>query len=446
MIFYGTLLRGDKMFEGLRDKLSNAFKTLAGKGKITERNIEEAIQIVKTSLLAADVNYKVVKEFVEEIKKKALGEEVLKSLTPDQMFIKIVRDELIKLLGEKESFRLIHNPSYVMMVGLQGTGKTTSAAKIANYLKKQGKHPILVAADTYRPAAIDQLETLGKKINVPVITGDRKNALKIVEEAMKQVKDSGYDVVILDTAGRLHIDDEMMNELEKIKDMVNPDEILLTVDAMAGQDAVNSGKVFNERLDVSGFVVTKLDGDSRGGVILTIRYITGKPIKFVGVGEKIDDFDEFYPDRMANRILGLGDVLSLIEKVERELDQEKMQKMGEKFMRAEFTLDDFREQIKEIKKLGMDKILEALPGAPEVDLNTSEKELKKVEAIINSMTPEERNNPSIINASRKKRIANGSGTTVQDINKLLKSYEEMKKLMKMMKKGRMPFGLKGLKF
>lgn len=243
---------------------------------------------------------------------------------------------------------------------------------------------------------------MGKKIGVPVIAGDRNNAIKIVEEAMKAVKDSGYDVVILDTAGRLHIDDEMMKELERIKELVNPDEILLTVDAMAGQDAVNSGKVFNDRLGVTGFVVTKLDGDSRGGVILTIRHITGKPIKFVGVGEKIDDFDEFYPDRMANRILGLGDVLSLIDKVEKELDQEKMQKMGEKFIKAEFTLEDFKEQIKEIKKLGMDKILEALPGAPQIDINTSEKELKRVEAIINSMTPQERNNPDIINASRKR--------------------------------------------
>ncbi|HCI29198.1 MAG TPA: signal recognition particle protein [Fervidobacterium sp.] len=434
------------MFEGLRDKLSGAFKILSGKGKISEKNIEEAIQIVKTSLLAADVNYKVVKEFVENVKKRALGEEVLKSLTPDQMFIKIIRDEMITLLGEKEPFKLIHMPAYVMMVGLQGTGKTTSAAKIANYLKRQGKHPILVAADIYRPAAIDQLETLGKKIGVPVIAGDRNNAIKIVEEAMKAVKDSGYDVVILDTAGRLHIDDEMMKELERIKELVNPDEILLTVDAMAGQDAVNSGKVFNDRLGVTGFVVTKLDGDSRGGVILTIRHITGKPIKFVGVGEKIDDFDEFYPDRMANRILGLGDVLSLIDKVEKELDQEKMQKMGEKFIKAEFTLEDFKEQIREIKKLGMDKILEALPGAPQIDINTSEKELKRVEAIINSMTPQERNNPDIINASRKKRIALGSGTTVQDINKLLKSYEEMKKLMKMFKKGKVPFALRGLKF
>ncbi|MGC8903264.1 MAG: signal recognition particle protein [Fervidobacterium sp.] len=434
------------MFEGLKDKLSSAFKVLSGKGKITEKNIEEAIQLVKTALLAADVNYKVVKEFIENVKKRALGEEVLKSLTPDQMFIKIIRDELVKLLGERESFKLTHRPAYIMMVGLQGTGKTTSAAKIANFLKKQGKHPILVAADTYRPAAIDQLETLGKKINVPVITGDRKNAIKIVEEAVKQVKDSGYDVVVLDTAGRLHIDEEMMQELEEIKKMTNPDEILLTVDAMAGQDAVNSGKVFNDRLGITGFVVTKLDGDSRGGVILTIRYITGKPVKFVGVGEKIDDFDEFYPDRIANRILGLGDMLSLIEKVERELDKEKMEKMGQKFMRAEFTLEDFREQIKEIKKLGIDKIIEALPGSPQVDLDTSEKELKRIEAIINSMTPEERNNPEIINASRKKRIASGSGTTVQDINKLLKSYEEMKKLMKMFKKGKMPFGLKGLKF
>lgn len=434
------------MFEGLRDKLSNAFKVLSGKGKITEKNIEEAIHIVKTALLAADVNYKVVKEFVENVKKRALGEEVLKSLTPDQMFVKIIRDELIKLLGEREPFKLIHRPAYIMMVGLQGTGKTTSAAKIANYLKKQGKNPVLVAADTYRPAAIDQLETLGKRIGVPVITGDRKNALKIVEEAKKQVKDSGHDVVILDTAGRLHIDDEMMQELEQIKEMVNPDEILLTVDAMAGQDAVNSGKTFNDRLNVTGFVITKLDGDSRGGVILTIRYITGKPVKFVGVGEKIDDFDEFYPDRIASRILGLGDMLSLIEKVERELDKEKMEKMSQKFMRAEFTLEDFREQIKEIKKLGIDKILEALPGSPRVDLDTSEKELRRIEAIINSMTPEERNNPDIINASRKKRIAAGSGTTVQDINKLLKSYEEMKKLMKTMKKGKMPFALKGFKF
>ncbi len=435
-----------RMFEGLRDKLSNAFKVLSGKGKITEKNIEEAIHIVKTALLAADVNYKVVKEFVENVKKRALGEEVLKSLTPDQMFVKIIRDELIKLLGEREPFKLIHRPAYIMMVGLQGTGKTTSAAKIANYLKKQGKNPVLVAADTYRPAAIDQLETLGKRIGVPVITGDRKNALKIVEEAKKQVKDSGHDVVILDTAGRLHIDDEMMQELEQIKEMVNPDEILLTVDAMAGQDAVNSGKTFNDRLNVTGFVITKLDGDSRGGVILTIRYITGKPVKFVGVGEKIDDFDEFYPDRIASRILGLGDMLSLIEKVERELDKEKMEKMSQKFMRAEFTLEDFREQIKEIKKLGIDKILEALPGSPRVDLDTSEKELRRIEAIINSMTPEERNNPDIINASRKKRIAAGSGTTVQDINKLLKSYEEMKKLMKTMKKGKMPFALKGFKF
>ncbi len=434
------------MFEGLRDKLSNAFKVLSGKGKISEKNIEEAIQIVKTSLLAADVNYKVVKEFIEKVKQKALGEEVLKSLTPDQMFIKIIKDELIELLGQKQPFKLVHNPSYIMMVGLQGTGKTTSAAKIAYYLKKQGKNPILVAADTYRPAAIDQLEALGKKINVPVFTGDRKNAVKIVEEARKYVQNSGYNVVILDTAGRLHIDEEMMQELEQVKSLVSPDEILLTVDAMAGQDAVHSAKIFNERLEVTGFVITKLDGDSRGGVILTIRYITGKPIKFVGVGEKIEDFDEFYPDRMVNRILGLGDILSLIEKAEKELDKEKMEKMGEKFLKAEFDLEDFREQLKEIKKLGIGTILESLPGVQGVDLSASEKELKKIEAIINSMTKKERANPDILNASRKKRIAAGSGTTVQDINKLLKSYEEMKKLMKTFKKGKIPFGLKGLKF
>lgn len=435
------------MFENLQEKLTKALKSLAGKGKITEKNIQEAIKIVKLSLLEADVNYKVVKNFIEDVKNKALGENVLKSLTPDQMFIKILRDELIKLMGEKAPLNLVHTPAFIMLVGLQGSGKTTTAAKLANFLKKKGKNPVLIAADTYRPAAIDQLITLGKKIEVPVITGDRKNPLKIVDAAMKEIKDSGYNVAILDTAGRLHIDDEMMVELEQIKEKVNPDEILMVIDAMAGQDAVNSAKIFNDRLDVSGFVVTKMDGDARGGVVLSIRYITNKPIKFIGVGEKIDDFEDFYPDRIANRILGLGDVLSLIEKAEQELDKEKMQKLGKKMIEADFTLEDFQEQLKEIKKLGsLSKILEMIPGAPKVDPNTGEKELKTIEAIINSMTPEERKNPKILNASRKRRIAKGSGTNVQDINKLLKNYEEMKKMMKMFKKGKIPFGLRGLKF
>ncbi|WP_126993515.1 signal recognition particle protein [Thermosipho globiformans] len=434
------------MFEGLQEKLSKAFKALSGKGKITEKNIKEAIKMVKLSLLEADVNYKVVKEFIAEVTEKATGEEVLKSLTPDQMFIKILRDELIRVMGEKSQLSLVHSPSYVMMVGLQGSGKTTSAAKLANLLKKKGKKPFLVAADTYRPAAIDQLITLGKKIDVPVFCGDRKNPVKIVREAIKEVKDSGYNVVIFDTAGRLHIDDEMMNELEEIKDILNPDEILMVVDAMAGQDAVNSAKIFNERLDVTGYVVTKMDGDARGGVILSIRYITNKPIKFIGVGEKIEDIEEFHPERIASRILGLGDVLSLIEKAEQELDKDKMQKLGKKMLNAEFTLEDFQEQLKEIKKLGsLSKIVEMLPGSPKVDVNQSEKELKVIEAIINSMTPEERRNPKILNASRKKRIAKGSGTSVQEVNKLLKNYEEMKKMMKIFKKGKLPFNLKGFK-
>ncbi|WP_287569372.1 signal recognition particle protein [Thermosipho sp. (in: thermotogales)] len=434
------------MFEGLQEKLSKAFKTLSGKGKITEKNIKEAIKMVKLSLLEADVNYKVVKEFIAEVTEKATGEEVLKSLTPDQMFIKILRDELIRVMGEKSQLSLVHSPSYIMMVGLQGSGKTTSAAKLANLLKKKGKKTFLVAADTYRPAAIDQLITLGKKIDVPVFYGDRKDPVKIVREAIKEVKDSGYNVVIFDTAGRLHIDDEMMNELEEIKDILNPDEILMVVDAMAGQDAVNSAKIFNERLDVTGYVVTKMDGDARGGVILSIRYITNKPIKFIGVGEKIEDLEEFHPERIASRILGLGDVLSLIEKAEQELDKDKMQKLGKKMLNAEFTLEDFQEQLKEIKKLGsLSKIVEMLPGSPKVDINQSEKELKIIEAIINSMTPEERRNPKILNASRKKRIAKGSGTSVQEVNKLLKNYEEMKKMMKIFKKGKLPFNLKGFK-
>jgi signal recognition particle subunit SRP54 len=434
------------LFEGLQEKLSKAFKTLSGKGKITEKNIKEAIKMVKLSLLEADVNYKVVKEFIAEVTEKATGEEVLKSLTPDQMFIKILRDELIRVMGEKSQLSLVHSPSYIMMVGLQGSGKTTSAAKLANLLKKKGKKTFLVAADTYRPAAIDQLITLGKKIDVPVFYGDRKDPVKIVREAIKEVKDSGYNVVIFDTAGRLHVDDEMMNELEEIKDILNPDEILMVVDAMAGQDAVNSAKIFNERLDVTGYVVTKMDGDARGGVILSIRYITNKPIKFIGVGEKIEDLEEFHPERIASRILGLGDVLSLIEKAEQELDKDKMQKLGKKMLNAEFTLEDFQEQLKEIKKLGsLSKIVEMLPGSPKVDINQSEKELKVIEAIINSMTPEERRNPKILNASRKKRIAKGSGTSVQEVNKLLKNYEEMKKMMKIFKKGKLPFNLKGFK-
>jgi len=431
------------MFEALQEKLNKVFRSITGKGRLTEKNISDAVRQVKLSLLEADVNYKVVKQFINEVKREALGEEVLKSFTPEQQFIKIIRDKLVQIMGEKsEPLHLNKRPSPIMLVGLQGSGKTTTAAKLANLLKKKGKRPLLVAADTYRPAAIDQLVKLGKMIDVEVFTGDRKNPVKIVKEAIKHAKDSIYDVMIVDTAGRLHIDEQMMDELVKIKDILNPDEILLVVDAMTGQDAINSAKAFDEKLDITGFIVTKMDGDARGGVILSIRYITGKPVKFIGVGEKVDALEEFHPDRVASRILGMGDVLSLIEKIEQEMDKEKMEKTAKKFMQAEFTLEDFLDQIKQIKKMGMDKIIEMLPSqfkTPDMDLASSEKELKKIEAIINSMTLEERRKPHIIDYSRKKRIAKGSGTKIQDINKLLRSYDDMKKLMKRMKRGKIPF-------
>lgn len=430
------------MFENLQEKLSRVFRNLAGKGRITEKNVQDAVREVKLSLLEADVNYKVVKEFVDGVLQKALGEEVLKSFTPDQQFIKIVRDELIRIMGERNvPLKLVHRPSPIMLVGLQGSGKTTTCAKLAKYLRKEGRNPVLVAADLYRPAAVEQLVKLGSQIGVEVIHDYNKTPVEVVRYAVERVKDSGKDVMIVDTAGRLHIDEEMMEELERIKEILNPDEILLVVDAMMGQDAVNMAKTFDERLNLTGFIVTKMDGDARGGVILSIKYVTGKPVKFIGTSEKLDGLEPFHPDRIASRILGMGDVLSLIEKVERELDQEKMKRQAEKFLKAEFTLEDFKEQLQELKKLGLTSVLEMLPGAPKIDVEMSEKELKKIEAIINSMTPEERRNPEIIDASRKRRIAKGSGTTVQDVNKLLKTYEEMKTLMKRMKKGkfRIPF-------
>ena len=433
------------MLERLQEKLSKIFKSISGKGRLTEKNISEAVRQVKLSLLEADVNYKVVRDFINSVKEKALGEEVLKSFTPEQHFIKIIRDELTRIMGERAAdLKLSKRPSPVMLVGLQGSGKTTTAAKLANYLKKEGKRVLLVAADVYRPAAIDQLEKLGKQIGVEVFTGDRKNPERIVREALEVAKDE-YDVMIVDTAGRLHIDEEMMEELVRIKEILQPDEILLVVDAMMGQDAVNSAKVFDEKLDLTGFIVTKLDGDARGGVILSISYVLKKPVKFIGVGEKVDALEKFHPDRMATRILGMGDVLSLIEKMERELDREKMEETAKRFLQAEFTLEDFLDQIHQIKKMGIDRIIEMLPAqlrTPDMDLASSEKELKKIEAIINSMTPEERRKPWIIDYSRKKRIARGSGTSVQDVNKLLKSYEEMRKMMKRFKKGRLPFKMK----
>ncbi len=432
------------MFENLQDKLSKAFKTLKGQGKISEKNIKEAIRMVKMSLLEADVNYKIVKTFIGKVKEKAMGEEVMQSLTPDQQFIKIVNEELTKLMGEKtEKLKFVHRPSYLMMVGLQGSGKTTTAAKLSRKLKSDGKKVLLVAADVYRPAAIDQLEVLGEEIGVEVFAGDRKNALKIVEDAQEVAVRKNADCVVLDTAGRLHIDEKMMGELENIKEMVTPDEILMVIDSMIGQDALTTAKTFNERLEVTGFVLTKLDGDARGGVALSIREETGKPIKYVGISEKTDGIEEFHPDRMANRILGMGDVLTLIEKVEQSIDQEKAKQMEKKFKKAQFTFDDFLDQLKQIQKMGsLSSILGMLPGANKIkNLDVDESRLNHISAIIQSMTKKERKNPKIINYSRKKRIATGSGQPLSEVTRLLKNFEDMKKMMKKMNKT----GLKGLK-
>lgn len=438
------------MFENLQDKLGRAFRLLSGKGRISEKNIEDAVKQVKLSLLEADVNYKVVKEFISGVTEKALGEEVLKSFSPDQQFIKVVRDELINMLGEKNvPLKLSSQPAKIMMVGLQGSGKTTTTAKLGTLLRKEGRKPLLVAADVYRPAAIDQLMQLGKQIDMPVFTGDRKNPVRIVQEAMQQAVKNINDVLILDTAGRLHIDDTMMRELKDIVAAVKPDEILMVVDAMTGQDAVNSAKAFNEALELSGFVVTKLDGDARGGVILSIRHVTGKPVKFIGVSEKPDGIEAFHPDRVAGRILGMGDVLSLIDKLQSNIDEEKAKEMEEKFLKNKFDLEDFLEQLKEVKKLGsIADIMEMIPGAPkDVDLAGSEKSMKRTEAIISSMNAQERRNPKLLNYSRKQRVARGSGTSIQDVNKLLKSYDQMKSMMKQFgRKGKLLKGMKGFPF
>lgn len=432
------------MLERLQEKFERVFKALKGKGKITEKNVRDVVRSLRISLLEADVNYKVVKAFIDSVLEKAIGEKVLSSLTPDQVFMKIVYDELVKLLGSKTAeLNLSGNPAIIMVVGLQGSGKTTTCAKLANLLRKRGRNPALVAADVYRPAAIEQLITLGKSVNVPVYHDDGKDPVEIVKDAVKKSKYDLKDALILDTAGRLHIDEEMMKELEMIKSEVDPDEILMVVDSMVGQDAVRSAKEFDDRLNLTGFIVTKLDGDARGGVILSIRHVTGKPVKFIGVGEKIEDLQQFHPDRIASRILGMGDILSLVEKVEEVIDKERAKELEKKFKRAEFTLNDFRDQIRQLKKMGpIASIVEMIPGMSKMKVNVDENELKHIEAIINSMTPEERRNPKIINYSRKKRIAKGSGTTINDVNKLLRSFEELKKLMKMMKKGK----LRGIPF
>ncbi|SQC07372.1 signal recognition particle protein [Clostridium perfringens] len=431
-------------FDGLASKLQDTLKKLKGKGKLTEKDIKEAMREVKLALLEADVNFKVVKKFISNVKDKCVGEEVLNSLTPGQQVIKIVNDELTTLMGETESkLKYSDNgPTVFMLVGLQGAGKTTMAGKLALHLRKKNKKPLLVACDIYRPAAIKQLQVVGKQIDIPGFSmGDKVKAVDIAKAAIEHAKDNGNNVVIIDTAGRLHIDEDLMQELKDVKEVSNPSEILLVVDAMTGQDAVNVAETFNNSLDLSGIILTKLDGDTRGGAALSIRDITGKPIKFVGVGEKMSDIEVFHPDRMASRILGMGDVLSLIEKAQQAIDQDEASKLSEKMLNQEFNFDDYLSAMDQMKKLGpINKLIEMIPGVNTkelegIDFSQGEKQMATVKAIIQSMTAKERKQPSLVigNGSRKRRIAKGSGTTVQEVNKVLKGYEMMKKQMKQMK-------------
>jgi signal recognition particle subunit SRP54 len=426
-------------FEGLTEKLQKTFKVLKGKGSLTEADIDAAMREVRLALLEADVNFKVVKDFVAIVKEKSLGADVLQSLTPAQQVIKIVNTQLTELMGGVNS-KLTYSPrgfTVFLMVGLQGTGKTTTCGKLALYLKKNGKKPMLCACDIYRPAAIDQLEVVGKQVDTPVFTmRDSKDPAKIALEAMKQAEIKGYDALIVDTAGRLQIDEALMEELAQIKKAVKPHEILLVVDALTGQDAVNTAEGFNEKLGIDGIIMTKLDGDARGGAALSVRRVTGKPIKFIGMGEKIDALEPFHPERMASRILGMGDMMSLIEKAEENFDKDQAEKLEKKLRKNEFTLDDFLEQMAQIKNMGgIAKMLEMIPGAGSqqmkgVDVDKSEKEVGQMEAIIRSMTKAERRDPSLLNASRRKRIAAGSGQPVSRINSLIKRYEDAKKMMK----------------
>lgn len=438
-------------FEGLTSKLQETIKKLKGKGKLSEADIKEAMREVKLALLEADVNYKVVKDFIKNVGEKCLGNEVMQSLTPGQMVIKIVNDELTALMGKEESIIELspNGLTVIMLVGLQGAGKTTMAGKLALQLRKKGKKPLLAACDIYRPAAIKQLQVVGSQIDIPVFTlGDKVSPVEISKAAIEYAKSENLNVLIIDTAGRLHIDEVLMEELINIKSEVKPNEILLVVDSMAGQDAVNVAESFNGSLDISGVVLTKLDGDTRGGAALSIKALTGKPIKLVGMGEKMSDLEVFYPERMASRILGMGDVLTLIEKATAEIDAEKAKQMGDRMMSQEFNFEDYLDMVSQMKKLGpINKLLEMMPGGigkelKGVDLSQGEKDMKKNESIINSMTLKERRNPSLISASpsRKKRIALGSGSNIQNINKLLKDFESMKKMMKqfggMQKKGK----------
>jgi signal recognition particle subunit SRP54 len=426
------------MFENLSDRLERSFRLLKGQGRITEINVAETLKEVRRALLDADVNFKIAKQFTDVVKQKALGQDVLKSVKPSQMMIKIVHDELVDLMGgDMSEINIKTNPSVILIAGLQGSGKTTFSCKLAGMLKsKKGKNPILVAGDVYRPAAIDQLKVLGEQIAVPVYTEEGSmNPVSIATNAIREAKKSGHDLVIIDTAGRLAIDDQMMQEIAAIKKSVNPHEILFVVDSMTGQDAVNTAHEFNERLDFDGVVLTKLDGDTRGGAALSIRSVVNKPIKFISAGEKLDAIDIFYPSRMADRILGMGDIVSFVEKAQEQYDTEEARKLQKKIARDQFDFNDFINQIQQIKKMGNVKdLMSMIPGAGKAlkNLDIDDDAFKGVEAIIRSMTPVERANPDIINGSRRKRIAEGSGTTVQEVNRLLKQFEETRKMMKQM--------------
>ena len=437
------------MFESLTEKLSGVFRRATGRGKLNEGNVQDALKEVRLALLEADVNYKVVKKFVEDIRRRAVGEEVLQSLTPGQQLIKIVNEELTRLMGEvNQGLQLVgRTPHALMLIGLQGSGKTTTAAKLANYLRKHGRHPYLVPADIYRPAAIDQLVKLGGQIEVPVYPTDMKQKPeKICLDALSRAGKEGADVLIIDTAGRLHIDETLMAELVRIKEKIHPNESLLVADAMTGQDAVNVAKQFDERLDITGVILSKMEGDARGGAALSIKAVTDKPIKFIGVGEKLDALEPFHPDRMASQILGMGDMLSLIEKAQSEFDEKEALKLEKKLRKREFDLEDFQAQLHQVKKLGsLEHILGMLPGMGQLkklkQYKPDERELVKVEAIINSMTQQERRQYKIINGSRRRRIAKGSGTTVQEVNRLLKNFTQTKKMMERFAKkgmGNMP--------
>jgi len=440
------------MFEDLSVKLEGVLKKLRGQGKISEANVAETLREVRRVLLDADVNYKVARQFIDDVLKRAVGQEVLQSITPGQLIVKIIYDELVRLLGtanEEIAFAPMP-PTVILVAGLQGSGKTTFCAKLAHYLAEHGRHPLLAAADIHRPAAVDQLRTLGKQINLPVYHEAGATARAIAEHAVAHARKNARDVVIVDTAGRLHVDEEMMKEVEAVKSAISPNEILFVVDAMTGQDAVTVAGAFNDRLNFNGAVLTKMDGDARGGAALSLRATVGKPIKFIGVGEKLDALEKFHPERMASRILGMGDVVTLVEKVQKTFDQEKAVKLEEKIRKSQFTLEDFLEQLQEVKKMGpLNQVLSMLPGMNRMpqDVTVDDRALVKIEAIIQSMTAEERKKPQVINGSRRRRIAAGSGTTVQDVNKLMKQYEQMHRMMRTLGKGgKMSRLMKGMNF